>query len=71
MDAAVFCRVWAVLTQEIGGNTAPDLFCDVWGAAVAAAGCEMWPRQCSAPGSVCSIPSVLATVVGCFSFSML
>lgn len=39
MDAAVFCRVWAVPAQETGGNTAPDLFWDVWGARVAAASC--------------------------------
>lgn len=39
MDAAVFCRVWAVPAQETGGNTAPDLLRDVWGARVAAASC--------------------------------
>lgn len=39
MDAAVFCRVWAVPAQETGGNTAPDLLRDVWGAHVAAASC--------------------------------
>lgn len=34
-------------------------------------GVLLWPRQCLTPGSVCSIPSVLATVVGYFSFSVL
>lgn len=66
-----FCRVWAVPAQETGGSTVPDLFWDVWSAAMAAVSCSVWPGHCSAPGSVCSIPNILAALVWCFFFSVL
>lgn len=70
MDAAVFCRVWTVPAQETGGNTAPDLFCGVWGAAVAKAVLSsrlcVFHSKCS--GYCCWLFFLLRVVTGMFWF---